>query len=302
MKMLISVKLRLLPEEIQQLESMGLELTFLPDEMMAVENPEQYEAAICFNLFKRNELSKFTGLKYIQLSSAGTDHLPLAEIRERGIVLNNARGVYSVPMAEFALCGVLQLYKRSAEFHQYQQEHKWQRIFDIKEIAGKQVCVVGVGSIGNEMAKRFAAFDAKVVGVDIARVKSPYFERIIMADKLEEVLAESDIVVLTLPLLPGTRHMFDAALFSHAKPGAIFVNVARGAIVEQAALVAALQSGRLGGAVLDVFEEEPLASDSPLWDMPNVLVTPHNSFKAESNDRRMFKVILENLQNYLQTK
>lgn len=299
MKTLITRSLKLTPQEQAYLAGLGLEMAFHADEAAPVDAPEQYEAVIAYDLFRANPIERFTGLKYLQITSAGLDHLPLAEISRRGIVLKNARGVYSVPMAEFAFCGVLQLYKKSRQFAAGQAAHRWERLRGIQEIAGKTVCVVGVGSIGNEIAKRFAAFDAEVIGVDIARVKSPYFAEVLLADKLEEALGRADIVVLTLPLMPSTRHMFDAARLAAIKPGAVFVNVARGSVVDQPALVDALQSGRLLGAVLDVFEQEPLPADDPLWDMPNVIVTPHNSFLAESNSRTMFRVVSENLQAYL---
>lgn len=299
MKTLITRSLKLTPQEQTYLTGLGLEITFHADEAAPVASPEQYEAVIAYDLFRANPLEQFANLKYLQITSAGLDHLPLAEINRRGIVLKNARGVYSAPMAEFALGGVLQLYKKSRQFAAAQAAHRWQRLRGIQEIVGKTVCVVGVGSIGSEIAKRFAAFDAEVIGVDIARVKSPYFAEVLLADRLEEALSRADIVVLTLPLMTSTQHMFDAARLACLKPGAVFVNVARGSLVDEAALIDALQSGRLAGAVLDVFEQEPLPEDNPLWDMPNVIVTPHNSFLAESNSRAMFRVVSANLRAYL---
>lgn len=299
MKTLITRNLKLTPQEQAYLTSLGLEITFHPDEAAPVAEPEQYEAVIAYDLFRANPVEGFTSLKYLQLTSAGMDHLPLAELNRRGVTVRNARGVYSVPMAEFAIGGVLQIYKKARQFAAGQAAHKWQRLRGIMEIAGKTVCVVGVGSIGNEMAKRFAAFGAEVIGVDVARVQSPYFAEIWLADKLDEALGRADIVVLTLPLMPSTRHMFNAARLAAIKPGAVFVNVSRGAVVDEAALIEALQSGRLLGAVLDVFEHEPLPEDDPLWDLPNVIVTPHNSFLSESNSSAMFRVVSENLRAYL---
>ena len=228
------------------------------------------------------------------------DHLPLAEIAGRGILLHNARGVYSVPMAEFAIGGLLQIYKKAPQFWQNQKEHKWQRLRGVQELAGRRVCIIGAGSIGCALAKRLQAFDCQVQGVDIVPVDSPYFERICPQEELAAILPSTDIVALSLPLSPDTIQMFNAERFAQLKPGAIFVNVARGAVVDEEALVAALQSGHLQGAVLDVFAHEPLAEDSPLWDMPNVVITPHNSFFAESNREMMFKVVMQNLRNYLQ--
>lgn len=300
MKTLITRAFKMTPQERSLLESIGLDITLWADEHAEVPDPEQYEAVISYELFKYNDIALFTSLKYMQVTSAGLDHLPMQEISRRGIVLNNARGVYSVPMAEFAIGGVLQLYKQSRRFWENQQAHRWERLRGLQEIAGKQVLVVGVGSIGCEVAKRFAAFDAQVTGVDVVPINSPYFGRIVSAEMLDSVLPQADIVVLTLPLLPSTRHMFNAERFDKFRAGSLLVNLSRGATVDQQALVAALQDGKLGGAVLDVFEQEPLPEENPLWDMPNVLVTPHNSFLSESNNRSMFAVVFANLQKYLQ--
>lgn len=302
MKTLVTRSFKMSPDEQAFLQSLGVEITILNNEAEPVAEPEQYEAIIAFRPFDATPLSAFSNLKYLQLTSAGMDHLPLDEIKRRGIVLNNARGVYSVPMAEFALCGVLQIYKKARQFAAQQAEHKWQRLRGVQDIAGKSVVIVGVGSIGNEMAKRFAAFDARVIGVNRSAVTSPYFDEIVQTDKLDEVLAQADIVVLSLPLTPSTRGMFDAGRLARIKQGAVLVNVARGPIVDQQALQQTLASGHLQGAVLDVFEEEPLPADSPLWDMPHVLVTPHNSFFSESNNASMFRVVARNLQEYLAKK
>lgn len=300
MKTLITGSLKLADEEKSRLADLGLDIFYQRDEAAQVEAPEQYEAVICYELFRANPIERFANLKYIQLTSAGTDHMPMAAIAERDILLRNARGVYSVPMAEFAIGGLLQIYKKTRQFCQNQQEHKWQRLRGVQELAGKRVCIVGAGSIGCALAKRLQAFDCLVQGVDVLPVQSPYFEQIWPLEQLAEVLAQADIVALALPLLPETKNLFNAELFARLKPGAVFVNVARGAVVDEEALVAALQGGRLQGAVLDVFAREPLPADSPLWDMPNVVVTPHNSFFAESNRQMMFQVVLQNLRDYLQ--
>lgn len=299
MKTLITRSLKLKPEDKNQLEALGLEITYQQDEAAETQQPEQFEAVICYDLFRQNPISRFSRLQYLQLTSAGTDHLPMAEIEGRGIWLNNARGVYSVPMAEFALGGVLQLYKSFPLFGQQQQQRQWKRHTGLGEIAGKTVCIVGVGSIGREMAKRFAAFEARVIGVNPSPVQCPWLKQLLPPERLAEALGQADIVVLCLPLRPDTRQLINGERFAQMKPGALLVNVARGAIVEQQALLEALQSGRLYGAVLDVFETEPLPGESPLWDMPNVLITPHNSFLSESNNARMFQMVLQNLWAYL---
>jgi len=297
MKAIITGALQASEEDLDRLCRLGLEITYHKDERQPVDHPEQYEAAICNGLFLYTPIEEFTNLKYIQLTSAGIDRVPLDYIREHGIIIHNARGVYSAPMAEFAVCGVLQLYKQSRFFAENQCAHKWEKHRGLLELCGKTVCIVGCGSVGTECAKRFSAFGCHVTGVDIVSHKDAAYAEIRPMDMLDVCLSEADIVVLTLPLTDDTRHRIDRRALSGMKQGAILVNIARGAIVDTDALIAALGT-HLGGAVLDVFEEEPLDATSPLWDMENVLLTPHNSFVGDGNRERLVEVVLLNINNW----
>ena len=293
MKTLITGAFALTPEIRQRLEALGAQITFHGDERSPVDNPEQYEAVICNGLFLYNDITRFEKLRFIQLTSAGLDRVPLAYCREKGIRIENARGVYSVPMAEFALWGVLQLYKQGRFFSENQKAHRWEKHRGLLELAGKTVCILGCGSVGTECAKRFEAFGCRVLGVATAKRSQPHFEAVEALDRLKDILPLADMVVLTLPLTEQTKSLFDREAFGAMKQGSILVNLARGAIVDTDAMVEALKT-RLGGAVLDVFEEEPLSPDSPLWDMENVVLTPHNSFVGEGNKQRLAETVLRN--------
>ena len=284
-------------EQLCQLNASGHETVFMQNESDSLPvEPEWVEGMICNGIFLHHSIDLFSNLRYIQLTSAGFDRVPMEEVNRRGIKICNARGVYGIPMAEFAVGGVLQLYKQSRHFYENQKSHGWNKHRGLLELWGKQVTIVGCGNIGQECAKRFAAFDTRIVGVDIFTADLPGIEKMYHISQLQEVLPHSDVVVLTLPLTEETRHLFNCDTFAAMKPGAILVNIARGAVVDTPALIDALKN-HLGGAVLDVFEEEPLNSASPLWDMDNVLVTPHNSFVGDNNDRRLTDVIFCNLQN-----
>ena len=247
-------------------------------------------------MFLYNDIRHFKKLKYIQLTSAGFDRVPIDYINEHEIKIYNARGVYSIPMAEFALCGVLQLIKQSRLFYKNQNNHIWEKSRTLGELSGKTVLIVGAGNIGSEVAKRFSAFDASVIGVDITDDDRKYFDKVELLDNLDEQLKIADIVILTLPLTDSTREMFDKSKFDLMKKSSIFVNIARGPLVVESDLINSLKSGDISGAVLDVFGEEPLNENSPLWDMDNVILTPHNSFVGENNNKRMFNVIVDNLE------
>ena len=283
-------------EHIEELEKMGHRVVFLQKESdpLPVE-PQWVEGLVCNGIFLHHPIGLFSNLRYIQLTSAGFDRVPMAEVERRGIAIFNARGVYAIPMAEFALCGVLQLYKHTRHFEENRKNRSWNKHRELLELFGRQVTVVGCGNIGTVCAKRFAALGCNVSGVDIEERELPYFEKVYPISRIQEILPCSDVVVLTLPLTEQTHHLFDGQLLGKMKPGAVLVNISRGGIVDTNALESALQS-HLGGAVLDVFEEEPLPQNACLWDMENVIATPHNSFVGEGNARRLAQVIFANLQ------
>lgn len=258
--------------------------------------PEWVEGIIGNGIFLFHSIEDFVNLHYIQLTSAGYDRVPMDYIKEHKIQIHNARGVYSVPMAEFAVAGVLALYKKLASFLESQRDHEWRKQRDLMELSGQTVLILGFGSVGRECAKRFKAFGTMVLAADIQKPEMG-FDVFYSMEHLPEALARADIVILTLPLTEETRGMFNEKAFASCKPGVILVNISRGTIVKERALVEALRKGTLGGAVLDVFETEPLPESSPLWDLPNVIVTSHNSFISSLNSTRLLKLIMENLPN-----
>ncbi len=301
MKLLLTGAFAYTQSQMDMLREMGHDVLFVQDERVPLAeqgvNPTDIEGVVCNGLFLYNDLASFENLRYVQLTSAGFDRVPLADMTKKGIVVHNARGVYSAPMAEFALCGVLQLYKQCAGFAESQRLHRWEKIRNLKELTDKTVCIVGCGSVGQACAKRFAAFDCHVIGVDVATVDVPYCEKMYLLEELDTALKQSDIIVLTLPLTDETQGLFDGEHFAQCKAGAILVNIARGAVVVEQDLIAALQEGHLGGAVLDVFDTEPLSAESPLWEMEHVIITPHNSFVGDGTNLRLFDVIVQNLKH-----
>lgn len=285
-------------EQLHKIAALGHEIIWHQQEREALPVPyESIEGVICNGLFLHHPIERFTSLKFIQLTSAGFDRVPMDYIQARGIRICNARGVYSGPMAEFALGGVLQLYKQSRYFWENQAAGRWEKHRGLQELAGKQVCILGCGSVGAACARRFQAFDCCVTGIDKFVFENPCFDRMLPMEQLDAQLKISDIVVLCLPLAAETRHLMNEERLGIMKAGAVLVNIARGQIVDTAALIPALDK-HLGGAVLDVFEEEPLNGDSPLWRMANVVLTPHNSFVGDGNPERLSRVIIENLENY----
>ena len=291
MKILITGAFPLSEEERKELEDLGHEVSFQKDEREKTEHPEDFGAVVCNALFLYNPIESFSSLKKIQLTSVGLDRVPLDYIRARGIELHNAAGVYSIPMAEFAIGGILQLYKGSRGFADSQRAHQWVKQRDLRELYGKTVCIVGTGDVGRELAKRLSAFGCHVIGVNRTVNAVHGFDVVLPLAELKLAAKRADILICCLALTDETRGLIDVEVFAALPDGAVFVNVSRGALVDEAALIEWLQSERSFGAVLDVFDTEPLPEDSPLWDMGKAIVSPHNSYVGEGNHERLFSIL-----------
>ena len=278
-------------EHIAEIEKLGHKVVFLQqekDELPIVE--EWVEGVICNGLFLYHPIERFINLRYIQLTSAGFDRVDLKYVKEKEIAIKNARGVYSIPMAEFVLARVLEQYKRLETFREQQKEKTWNKIRDLQELFDKRVLIIGCGSVGTECAKRFKAFGCEVVGVDVIPRMDINYSCMVDLEMLDDELENADVIVLTLPLTDETKGLIDRKRLELIKSNGILVNIARGAIVEQGDL-----EKWDGIAILDVFEEEPLEKSSPLWKKENFFITSHNSFVGEKNNNRLNTVIMRNL-------
>lgn len=268
---------------IPALEALGHTVTFMQQERDALPcDPTWVEGVICNGLFLHHPIELFQNLRYIQLTSAGFDRVDMDYVQAHDIEIHNARGVYSTPMAEFAVAGVLYLYKRLDEFHDQQKRREWKKIREIRELSGKRVVIVGCGDVGTECAKRFKAFGCETVGVNRTVREIEWFDRIESLEKIDTGIENADIVVVCIGLSDETRGIVKARKM---KPEGVLINISRGGTVD------------LDGAecqmVLDVFDEEPLEESNPLWDKD--IITPHNSFVGEGNGDRLWKTIERNL-------
>lgn len=278
-------------EHFEEIEKLGHKVVFLQQEKEDLPVREEWvEGVICNGLFLYHPIERFVNLRYIQLTSAGFDRVELNYVKEKKITINNARGVYSIPMAEFVLARVLEQYKRLEIFREQQKKMAWNKLRDLQELFDKRVLIIGCGSVGTECAKRFKAFGCEVVGVDVIPRMDENYSCMVGLEMLDEQLADADVIVLTLPLTYETRGLIDGKRLSLIKKNGILVNIARGAIIDQKAL-----EEWEGIAILDVFEDEPLNRSSSLWKAENFLLTPHNSFVGEYNNNRLNKVIINNL-------
>ena len=286
-------------EDFQKMREMGYEVIFMEKEDGFVpEGPKTIEGIVCNNLFKYHSLDEFPNLKYLQVTSAGLDHLPLRDINYRQITLKNARGVFSIPIAEWVVLKILEVAKNSKHFYHAQSEKKWRMGRDIIELDGLTAVIIGFGHIGKEVAKRLKPFGVKIVAINTRCKEQKEADECHGICDLDEVLPMCDIVISTLPLKEETRHIIGQKEIKEMKNGSIFVNVSRGAVVDEKALIEAIKENKFRGVALDVFEEEPLEPDHPLWNFKNVIITPHNSYASNGIKQRLIDVILSNLQEY----
>jgi phosphoglycerate dehydrogenase-like enzyme len=246
----------------------------------------------------RAAFPKADRLRWIHWCGAGVDSLMFPELVRSDVVLTNTRGVFDRAMAEYALGLIIAMAKRMPESYRLQSKRVWDhRLGEL--IEGKQALVVGAGSIGRQIARLLRAFGLAVAGVGRrARSRDPDFGVVHAASGLRTALEDADFVVCVVPSTPATRRMFGAAEFAAMKPTARFINLARGTVVDEAALAEACRSRRIAGAALDVFETEPLPAESELWAMDNVIVSPHMSGDFVGHNLRMAQAFIENLQRY----
>lgn len=243
-------------------------------------------------------------LRWVQGSMAGAgEPTEGAGLVGTDVIVTTASGIYSPPLAEFALLGMLVHAKQLDRLRRDQQERAW-RQGPTGTLEGRTLCIVGTGSIGGEVARRARPFGLRILGVK--RTVRPddgawdFADALYETSRLHEALGEADYVVLTLPATPQTVGLVDGAALAATKRGAYLVNIGRGKVVVEADLVEALGSGRLSGAALDVFEEEPLPGESPLWGMENVIVSPHTTdVTPETINPRQAELFGENLRRYL---
>lgn len=245
-------------------------------------------------------LQRAPNLKWVQATSAGVDFLDDTGVLQSDIVITSASGIHVVPMVEYVVMVMLYFTKEVGRLMANKEAKQWDR-FNMRELSGQTVGIIGLGRIGMEVARISKGLGMHVLGVRRSKpeVLLPYVDAVHQPDKLSLVLSSSDFVVLTVPITPETKHMIGDAQLKSMKPTSVLINVSRGTVVNEQALVSALKEGRIGGAGLDVFEQEPLPGDSELWKLPNVFISPHISALSDEYDTRAVRLFCENLRRYL---
>lgn len=290
-------------EQQQRIQNVAPEYTLKFGKAKELDPAELKEAEIIFGwspLVTEHALKQDSLLKWVQVWSAGVDNLPFADLQQKNVQVTSANGVHAIPITEIILGMMLShsRWLRQAMLHQQQAEWK-APAKPLPELHGKTAVIVGVGEIGTETARILKALGMRTIGVRRSGKDVPNVDQMYDMTGLHEALSQGDYVINILPLTDETKHIYDQTAFEQFRSGACFVNVGRGPSVKTEALLNALQNGQVTFAALDVFEEEPLPADHPLWGMDNVLITPHIAGSTEQYADRAVDIFVKNLEAYV---
>ena len=265
----------------------------------------QADVLVVSGLWRNSLIASLPKLRFVQSFSAGTDQYDVALFARRGVRLANAQGVNERAVAEHAMALTLALTRQLHKARDNQRERRWRgmigdRALREQELGGGTLVVVGLGRIGMRLARLARAFEMRVIGVRRMATPAPEAaDEVVAVTGLEGALAKADVVALTCPLTQETEGLIGVAALKALKPGALLINVARGKVVDEAALLAALSDGRVGAAALDCFHDEPLPAESPFWTLPNVLITPHSAGETGRYEANLVDILVENIERLL---
>lgn len=264
------------------------------------ERGPEADIIVVSGMWRNDLLPRLPKLRFIQSVSAGTEQFDKAALGAAGVRLASAQGGNERAVAEHAMSLILALTRQIHFARDNQAKQSWRPMIGDRarredELGGKTLVVVGLGRIGLRLAKLAAAFDMRVIGVRRSPEPQPHVEAIVHPDKLAETVAQADFVALTCPLTPETEGLVDARILAAMKPSAYLINVARGRVVDEAALLDALGNGGIAGAGLDCFHDEPLPAASPFWRLPQVIVTPHSAGETRAYESNVIDILIDNL-------
>ena len=264
-----------------------------------------YDAQVIIGNPDPKTLSDYPHLELLQLESAGYDQYDVEKLNQEKIRLCNASGCFGDMISEYVIGQLIAMYQHFPQYVHQQQRHVWQRAGRVRMISGSTVVIIGMGNLGSSLAYRLHLLGAQVIGVRRrAEISLPGVERMIELKHLSEVLPCADAVILCLPSNKETEGFFTHRDFVLMKQDAVFVNVGRGTLVRNQDILQALDEGQIGGAILDVAEEEPLPENDPLWDHDNVIITPHaaGTFASDASWKQFGEIVMENLSRYHEGK
>lgn len=286
-------------ERLEKVRALGYDILLVPEKNLVYDSRmAEAEVLVCYSPFRTLNIGRMAKLRWVQLSSIGIDQVPLDQAKEAKLVITNNRGGYSIPMGEWIVLKILEIYKQSRFFYKNQAAHNWQLTTDILELSGKRIGFIGTGTIAQEAAKRLKGFDVSLIGFNTTGRSVQPFDECFAIGMLDRWIQRFDILVLAVPATSATHRLVNRSLLNKMKDSAVLVNVSRGSVIDEKALLEQLNAGRFLGVALDVFEQEPLSPEHPFWDIERALITPHNCWVSEQRNERRFDIIFENLRRY----
>lgn len=256
-------------------------------------SPKIIDGIVCCKVFNWHPIEQFTRLKFIQTESVGYDRVPMEYCKEHDITVYNVKNTYAEPMSEYIVGHLLLWFQNMGQELENQKNKGWDKFRRKGELGGKSVCIIGTGNIARYTAEKLAAFDCKIVGISHTVREIEHFDEVLDYSELENALGAADIVIVAAP--PAGKAVIGAAELDAMKKSAILVNVSRGSMVDQDALYRTLMKKSIQAAILDVFETEPMEKENPLWELDNVIITPHSSYIGEGNAERLWQTIKNTL-------
>lgn len=290
-----------LEERIKMVENLGYKV-YVENESNFEYKPymKNIDALMCYKPFEKLDIEKFENLKWIQLTSMGFEQVPIEKVLKNNIIVTNNKGGYSIPMGEWVVLNILELIKNRKKSYKNQENKRWFMDFSVGEVYGKTVSFIGTGDIAKESCKRLKGFGVNILGVNTTGKSVEYIDKCYPIEELDYVLGISDFVIVCLPHTEKTHYIFSKDKFSKMKKDSYFINVSRGAVVNEKDLIDYIEKGSFKGVALDVFEKEPLSKSSKLWKMENVIITCHNSWISEKIAERRWNLFYENLKRYIE--
>ncbi|MCR8635285.1 D-2-hydroxyacid dehydrogenase [Paenibacillus radicis (ex Xue et al. 2023)] len=297
-------------KQLAEMDSKGITVKLFKGEQDLIQSDEYTDADIIIanhRTLQQDFLEKCEKVKWVQVAHIGIERLPMDYLKERGVTVINARGSLGLPIAEDILCKMLMLSRKSVRVVKNQFDHIWGNTGGgFINLYGKTAGIIGAGDVGTETAIRARAFGMKVIGINTTGNELPEFDAMYKPEQLNEVIAQSDYIILTLPLTDQSVNLLGEEQFKLMKPTAFIINISRGALINEEILLDYLQNKKIAGAGLDVFVEEfklgKLPAESPFWELDNVLITPHCAGGGDQFHQRFSAGFMHNLDLFLQGK
>jgi phosphoglycerate dehydrogenase-like enzyme len=292
--------------DIDRIINLGYEVSVCLENDLSFEksihNFKDIDCMICHNPFRKVLFDDFVNLKWIQLTSSGFENIPLDNFVNRDILITNNSGAFSIAVAEWVIMRILESFKNSFKIFENQKNKLWKTDYSVRELHGSTIGFIGTGNVAKETAKKLSSFGVKIIGLNRSGRPVDYFDSTYSLSNITDFIKLCHVVVLSAPLNDDSFHIINDEFLNTAKKGITLINIARGNLIDEIALIKAIHEKKIIFAALDVFENEPLSLDSEMWDTDKIIVSPHNAWISEESKGRKFSIVFRNLKNFIKNK